>query len=55
MNWKIILLSLFFWGFTFTTDPYPIDGYDSTGIRRLKRLELIEYGTRVQENINMWN
>jgi hypothetical protein len=42
MNWKIILLSLFFWGFTFTTDPYPIDGYDSTGIRRLKRLELIE-------------
>jgi hypothetical protein len=37
-----LLLSLLFWGFTFPTNPYPIDGYESTGIRRLKRLELIE-------------
>ena len=42
MNWKIVCLSVLFWGFTFPTNPYPIDGYESTGIRRLKRLELIE-------------
>ena len=42
MNWKIISVSLLFLVFVFSVDPYPIDGYDSTGIRRLKRLELIE-------------
>nr|WP_321411918.1 serine hydrolase [uncultured Carboxylicivirga sp.] len=30
---------------TASTNPYPIDGYDSTGIRRLKRLQLIIDGT----------
>lgn len=44
INWKIFLLSLFFWGFTFKTDPYPIDGYEATGIRRLNYLELVENG-----------
>ena len=42
MNWKTGFLILLFWGLTFPMAPYPIDGYDSTGIRRLKRLELIE-------------
>lgn len=33
-----------FLGFGFTANPYPIDGYDTSGIRRLKRLQLILSG-----------
>lgn len=33
-----------FLAFGFTANPYPIDGYDTSGIRRLKRLQLILSG-----------
>ncbi len=42
MNWKILLLVFVLSGFTSSVTPYPIDGYETTGIRRLKRLQLIE-------------
>ncbi len=46
MRFKILLLiPVFCMGFTFSNNDYPIDGYDSTGIKRLKRLQLIEEGT----------
>jgi len=37
----LILLTLFLFGFTY---PYPIDGYQRTGIKRLEHLRLIEEG-----------
>jgi len=40
---SIILVLLISVGFT-TMDYYPIDGYEHTGIKRLKRLELIKSG-----------
>ena len=43
MKLKIILLvSIFCFGFDVSEIEYPIDGYESTGIKRLKRLQLIE-------------
>lgn len=45
MKFKIvILISIFCGGFTLPNLEYPIDGYESTGIKRLKRLQLIEIG-----------
>lgn len=39
-----ILLTLFLFQVVFEVRAYPIDGYELTGIRRLKRLELIQKG-----------
>tara|TARA_R110000868_G_scaffold8478_3_gene43910 strand:+ start:3801 stop:5069 length:1269 start_codon:yes stop_codon:yes gene_type:complete len=45
MKKSILLLFLVFASFAFTAiNYYPIDGYDHTGIKRLKRLELIKSG-----------
>ena len=45
MNKPIIYLFLFVVSSAFTTlNYYPIDGYEHTGIKRLKRLELIKNG-----------
>ena len=46
MNFKIVILfSIFCFGFTSPNIDYPIDGYELTGIKRLKRLQLIQDGT----------
>nr|WP_321452938.1 serine hydrolase [uncultured Carboxylicivirga sp.] len=42
---KIYILVLCLLSTTSSISPYPIDGFDSTGIRRLKRLQLILNGT----------
>jgi len=45
MKLKIaLLISIFCFGFDVPEIEYPIDGYESTGIKRLKRLQLIEKG-----------
>ncbi|TLF47017.1 serine hydrolase [Maribacter aurantiacus] len=40
----VALVSICFLVMAFTVSPYPIDGYERTGIKRLKRLELIQSG-----------
>ncbi|RRQ50609.1 hypothetical protein DZC72_08770 [Maribacter algicola] len=40
----VALASICFLVMAFTVSPYPIDGYERTGIKRLKRLELIQSG-----------
>jgi hypothetical protein len=43
---NLILPSLIAFSFLFiAAGPYPIDGYDISGIRRLKRLQLVVDGT----------
>lgn len=48
----IVILVLSFACFAFTTINYPIDGYEHTGIKRLKRLELIKSG-ELKETVNL--
>ncbi|MDC6405260.1 MULTISPECIES: serine hydrolase [Maribacter] len=40
----LVLISISFLVMAFAITPYPIDGYERTGIKRLKRLELIQSG-----------
>lgn len=44
MEKLVALASICFLVMAFTVSPYPIDGYERTGIKRLKRLELIQSG-----------
>ena len=48
----ILIVLLFSVGFTANHYYYPIDGYESTGIKRLKRLELIKSG-EIKGDINL--
>ncbi|MCW3788191.1 serine hydrolase [Plebeiibacterium sediminum] len=43
LKYKLVLV--LFLSIPFTSSPYPIDGYDKTGIKRLQRLKLIIDGT----------